>query len=162
MLNSLSRYVDAGNFSPIIRSQWAASKASSVDPCWSQKHCMFLELSAANSIPASMFHRYSSSLFRIVPPSTLIIITGTRFTLFIFHNSHSRSKNMFSVLMLATEFGFSFIVISSICDHGRTSFYNFLLLSLPTHQIRSWRVDVPLGHLLVFTVRLSKIRVKTV
>ena len=57
----------------------------------SQTHCMFLELSAANSIPAFMFHRYSSSLFGIVPPSTLII-TGTRFTLFIFHNSHSRSK----------------------------------------------------------------------
>ena len=104
---------------------------------------------------------YSSSLFGIVPPSTLII-TGTRFTLFIFHNSHSRAKNMFSVLMLAIEFGFSVILISSICDHGRTSFYNFLLLSLPTHQIRNWRVDVPLGHLLVFTVRLSKIRIKTV
>ena len=102
----------------------------------SQTHRMFLELSAANSIPAFMFHRYSSSLFGIVPPSTLII-TGTRFTLFIFHNSHSRSKNMFSVLMLATEFGFSFIVISSICDHGRTLFYNFLLFSLPTHQIRN-------------------------
>ena len=110
---------------------------------------MFLELSAANSIPAFMFHRYSSSLFGILPSA--LIITGTRFTLFIFHNSHSRSKNMFSVLMLATEFGLSFIVISSICDHGRTLFYNFLLFSLPTHQIRNWRVDVPFGHLLVFS-----------
>ena len=97
-----------------------------------------------------MFHRYSSSLFGIVPSA--LIITGTRFTLFIFHNCHSRLKNKFNVLMLAIECGFSFIVISSISDRGRTSFYNFLLLSLPTHQIRNWRVDVPFGHLLVFTI----------
>ena len=36
---SHGRYVHTWNFSPIIRSQQAASKASSEDPCWSQKHC---------------------------------------------------------------------------------------------------------------------------
>ena len=93
---------------------------------------LLFELSAANSIPAFMFHRYSSMQSL---RSSALIITGTPFTLFILHNSHSRSKNKFSVLMLAIECGFPFIVISSECDRGRTLFCNFLLL-LPTHQIR--------------------------
>ena len=57
-----------------------------------------------------MFLRYSSSLFGIVPSA--LIIFGTTFTLFIFHNSHSRSKNINSVFLC----GFSFTVISSECD----------------------------------------------
>ena len=100
---------------------------------------LFLELNAANSIPAFMFHRYSSSLFGIVPSA--LIITGTPFTLFIFHNSHSRSKNKFNVLILAIECGFPFIVISSECDRGRTLFCNFLLL-LPKHQIRKESISL--------------------
>ena len=71
---------------------------------------LFFELSAANSIPAFMFLRYSSILFGIVP--SVLIIFGTTFTLSIFHNSHSRSKNINSVSLC----GFSFTVISSECD----------------------------------------------
>ena len=41
-----------------------------------------------------------------------MIITGTPFTLSIFHNSHSRSKNINSVSLCC----FSFTVISSECD----------------------------------------------
>ena len=94
---------------------------------------LLFELSAANSIPAFMFHRYSSMQSL---RSSALIITGTPFTLFILHNSHSRSKNKFSVLVLpAIECGFLCMVISSECDRGRTLFCNFLLL-LPTHQIR--------------------------
>ena len=48
------------------------------------------ELSAANSIPAFMFLRYSSILFGIAPSA--LITFGTTFTL-----SHSRSKNINSV-----------------------------------------------------------------
>ena len=57
-----------------------------------------------------MFLRYSSILFGIVPSA--LIIFGTTFTLSIFHNSHSRSKNINSVSLC----GFSFTVISSECD----------------------------------------------
>ena len=71
---------------------------------------LFFELSAANSIPAFMFLRYSSILFGIVPSA--LIIFGTTFTLSIFHNSHSRSKNINSVCLCC----FSFTVISSECD----------------------------------------------
>ena len=49
-------------------------------------------------------------VFGIVPSA--LIIFGTTFTLFIFHNSHSRSKNIISVSLC----GFSFTVISSECD----------------------------------------------
>ena len=71
---------------------------------------LFFELTAANSIPAFMFLRYSSILFGIVPSA--LIIFGTTFTLSIFHNSHSRSKNINSVSLCC----FSFTVISSECD----------------------------------------------
>ena len=57
--------------------------------CWSQKHC------SLNSIPAFTFLRYSSILFGIAPSA--LITFGTTFTLSIFHNSHSRSKNINSV-----------------------------------------------------------------
>ena len=57
-----------------------------------------------------MFLRYSSILFGIVPSA--LIIFGTTFTLSIFHNSYSRSKNINSVSLC----GFSFTVISSECD----------------------------------------------
>ena len=57
-----------------------------------------------------MFQRYSSILFGIVPSA--LIIFGTTFTLSIFHNSHSRSKNINSVSLCC----FSFTVISSECD----------------------------------------------
>ena len=129
---SHGRYVHAGNF--CSHHQVAISRllglfgGSLLIP-----ETLLFELSAANSIPAFMFHRYSSSLFGVVPSA--LIITWTPFTLFIFHNSHSRSKNKFRVLMLAIECGFLFMVISSECDRGRTLFRNFLLL-LPTHQIR--------------------------
>ena len=71
---------------------------------------LFFELTVANSIPAFMFLRYSSILFGIVPSA--LIIFGTTFTLSIFHNSHSRSKNINSVSLCC----FSFTVISSECD----------------------------------------------
>ena len=71
---------------------------------------LFFELTAANSIPAFMFLRYSSILFGIAPSG--LIIFGTTFTLSIFHNSHSRSKNINSVSLCC----FSFTVISSECD----------------------------------------------
>ena len=73
---------------------------------------LFFELSAANSIPAFMFLTYSSILFGIAPSA--LITFGTTFTLSIFHNSHSRWKNINSVSLC----GFSFTVISSECDHG--------------------------------------------
>ena len=154
---SHGRCVNAGNFSPIIRSQQAASKdprrifadslfqergerVPSLSPlphplggfffllllltslCGVPRserleqttllipETLFFELSAANSIPAFMFLRYSSILFGIVPSA--LIIFGTTFTLSIFHNSHSRSKNINSVSLC----GFSFTVISSECD----------------------------------------------
>ena len=53
------------------------------------------ELRAANSIPAFTFLRYSSILFGIAPSA--LITFGTTFTLSIFHNSDSRSKNINSV-----------------------------------------------------------------
>ena len=71
---------------------------------------LFFELSAANSIPAFVFLRYSSILFGIAPKALIIFVTT--FTLSIFHNSHSRSKNVNSVSLC----GFSFTVISSQCD----------------------------------------------
>ena len=71
---------------------------------------LFFELSAANSIPAFVFLRYSSILFGIAPSALIIFVTT--FTLSIFHNSHSRSKNVNSVSLC----GFSFTVISSQCD----------------------------------------------
>ena len=73
---------------------------------------LFFELSVANSIPAFMFLTYSSILFGIAPSALMIF--GTTFTLSIFHNSHSRWKNINSVSLC----GFSFTVISSECDHG--------------------------------------------
>ena len=97
---------------------------------------LLFELSAANSIPAFLFHRYSSMQSLRSSTQCSAVITGTPFTLFILHNSHSCSKNKFSVHMLpAIECGFLCMVISSECDRGTTLFCNFLLL-LPTHQIR--------------------------
>ena len=110
------------------------------------KETLFFELSAANSIPAFMFHKGTPpcSFFGVVPSA--LIITRTPFTLFIFHNSHFRSKNKFSVLMLVIEY-VPFIVQFS---------------SVPSNTSNHKRVDIPLGDLLVFDVRLSKIRIKTV
>ena len=57
----------------------------------------------------------SKVLLQSLRNSTLasaMIITGTPFTLSIFHNSHSRSKNINSVSLCC----FSFTVISSECD----------------------------------------------
>ena len=62
--------------------------------------------------------------------------------------------------MVAIDCGFSFIMISSECDRGGTLFLQFS--SAPSNTSNQKIVNVPLGDLLVFTVRLSKIRIKTV
>ena len=75
--------------------------------CWSQKDCSLKCGQLYRSIYVSKILLYS-----IIRAPSALIIFGTTFTLFIFHNSHSRSKNINSVFLC----GFSFTVISSECD----------------------------------------------
>ena len=124
------------------------------------KETLLLELSAANSIPAFMFHRYSS--MQSLRSSTQCSDNNwdTFYPLYPPQLSFSFKKKIQCPYVAGYWMWFSihgdFFGIRSWKD------FILQLSSAPSNTSNQKRVDVPLGDLLVFNVRLSKIRIKTV